>query len=76
MITDFFKDLTAGKYNTGGLAFPNWVLKEQRKHLISAMKEPSKNESSQQVNRYRKGVKVMNAIRLMNEADEERKANR
>ena len=27
-ITNFFKNLTQGKYNTGGLAFPNWVLKE------------------------------------------------
>ena len=27
-ITEFFKNLTGGKYNTGGLPFPNWVLKE------------------------------------------------
>ena len=26
VITDFFKDLTAGRYATKGLAFPNWVL--------------------------------------------------
>lgn len=26
VITNFFKDLTNGKYQTGGLAFPNWVL--------------------------------------------------
>lgn len=28
VITDFFKNLTNGQYNTNGLAFPNWVLKE------------------------------------------------
>ena len=43
VITDFFKDLTAGKYNTGGLAFPNWVLKEQRKHMKNAIQLPDKD---------------------------------
>ena len=28
VITDFFKNLTQGRYETNGLAFPNWVLKE------------------------------------------------
>ena len=28
VITNFFKDLTNGKYETNGLAFPNWVLQE------------------------------------------------
>ena len=26
VITEFFKNLTNGQYQTGGLAFPNWVL--------------------------------------------------
>ena len=26
VITNFFKNLTNGKYNQTGLAFPNWVL--------------------------------------------------
>ena len=38
VITDFFKNLTQGRYKTNGLAFPNWVLKEQRGHLINAIK--------------------------------------
>ena len=37
VITDFFKNLTNGKYETKGLAFPNWVLKEQRKYLKNAI---------------------------------------
>ena len=45
VITDFFKNLTGGKYNTGGLAFPNWVLKEQRKHLLNAIL-PTKEEAA------------------------------
>ena len=28
VITNFFKDLTNGRYKTGVLAFPNWVLRE------------------------------------------------
>ena len=28
VITEFFKDLTNGRYETKGLAFPNWVLRE------------------------------------------------
>lgn len=26
IITKFFKDLTNGRFKTGGLSFPNWVL--------------------------------------------------
>ena len=37
VITDFFKNLTQGRYETNGLAFPNWVLKEQRTHLKNAI---------------------------------------
>ena len=30
VICNFFKDLTNGRFKTGGLAFPNWVLTQQR----------------------------------------------
>ena len=36
-ITEFFKNLTNGRYQTGGLAFPNWVLQQQRLHLRNAI---------------------------------------
>ena len=72
VITEFFKNLTGGKYNTGGLPFPNWVLKEQRKHLMNAIREPSNVE---QVNQQKKGVRILNAIRKMRETEEVAKAN-
>ena len=30
VITNFFKNLTSGKYKTKGLTFSNWVLKKRR----------------------------------------------
>ena len=48
VITDFFKNLTNGKYQTKGLAFPNWVLKEQRKYLKNAITSKSEKESPQE----------------------------
>ena len=36
VITDFFKNLTNGKYDTGSMSFSAWVLKSQREHLKNA----------------------------------------
>lgn len=67
VITDFFKNLTQGRYQTNGLAFPNWVLKEQRGHLKNAI------VLEKQDSRRTKGVKIMNALKKMDE-DEGRAA--
>ena len=57
VITDFFKNLTNGKYQTKGLAFPNWVLKEQRKYLKNAITAKSEKETAQEfTDRRLKGV--------------------
>ena len=37
VITEFFKNLTNGMYNTGDLSFSAWVLKSQRTHLKNAL---------------------------------------
>ena len=72
VITDFFKNLTNGKYETGGLAFPNWVLKEQRKYLKNAITGKQERESLQEFNdRRSKGVQILNAIKTM-KAEEEK----
>ena len=63
VITDFFKNLTQGRYKTNGLAFPNWVLKEQRSHLKNAI------VLDKQDTRRSKGVKIMNALKKMDEND-------
>lgn len=49
VITDFFKNLTNGKYETQGLAFPNWVLKEQRGHLLNAIKKKEEKEKDKEI---------------------------
>jgi len=59
VITEFFKNLTNGKYQTGDLAFPNWVLKEQRSHLKNAIVLDKEDV------RRGEGVKIMNAIKKM-----------
>mmetsp|Transcript_42408 Transcript_42408/g.55919 ORF Transcript_42408/g.55919 Transcript_42408/m.55919 type:complete len:88 (+) Transcript_42408:702-965(+) len=59
VITNFFKDLTNGKYETGGLAFPNWVLQEQRLHLKNAVILENTD------GRRHKGMRIMNAIKKM-----------
>ena len=61
VITDFFKNLTNGKYQTNGLAFNNWVLKEQRNHLRNAIM--LKNSD----NRKAKGIEIMTAIKKMHD---------
>lgn len=58
-ITNFFKNLTNGKYNTGGLSFPNWVMKEQRSHLKNAI------ILDKQDKRRTKGVQIMTALKRM-----------
>ena len=63
VITQFFKNLTTGKYKTAGLAFPNWVLKMQRSYLKNAIvldKEDSRRS---------KGVKIMQALKKMRATD-------
>lgn len=57
VITNFFKDLTNGRYKTGVLAFPNWVLREQRTHLKNAVTLEGTNP------RRHKGMSIMNAIK-------------
>lgn len=37
VITEFFKNLTNGKYDTGNMSFSAWVLKSQRSHLKNAL---------------------------------------
>ena len=64
VITDFFKNLTNGKYNTGGLAFPNWVLSQQRSHIKNAIKLSSNDD------RQIKGVRIMQAISKMRDSDD------
>ena len=56
VITDFFKDLTNGRFQTKGLAFPNWVLQEQRSHLKNAVTLDG------QAPRRHKGMRIMNSI--------------
>ena len=68
-ITNFFKNLTNGKYNTGGLAFPNWVLKEQRLHLKNAITLDKQDQ------RRSKGVRIMQALKKMKEEDNENAGN-
>ena len=63
MITDFFQDLTNGSYQTGGLAFNNWVLKEQRTHLKNAIILSHEDARRQQ------GIRIMNAIKKMHEEE-------
>ena len=58
-ITEFFKNLTNGKYQTGGLAFPNWVLTQQRSHLRNAIMLDMND------NRRIEGAQIMNAIKKM-----------
>lgn len=70
VITEFFKNLTNGKYQTGGLAFPNWVLKEQRAHIINAIKLDKED------GRRHKGLKIMNAIKKMYDDDKQPKNNK
>lgn len=36
-LTTFFQNLTNGYYDTKGLCFSNWVLKERRQHLLNAI---------------------------------------
>lgn len=62
VITDFFKNLTNGKYDTRGLAFANWVLKEQRSHLKNAIKEKEGDG-------HNKGRRILQAIRTMKEEE-------
>lgn len=57
IITNFFKDLTNGRYKTGVLAFPNWVLREQRTHLKNAVTLEGHDA------RRHKGMRIMNAIK-------------
>ena len=56
IITNFFKDLTNGRYQTGELPFPNWVLRETRCHLKNAV------TLEQNDNRRIQGVAIMKAI--------------
>ena len=37
VLTEFFQNLTNGYYDTKGLNFSNWVLKERRQHLLNAI---------------------------------------
>ena len=63
VITDFFKNLTNGRYNTNGLSFPNWVLKEQRAHLKNAIVLEKLDA------RRTKGVSIMTALTKMRDAE-------
>ena len=55
-ITRFFKNLVGGKYKTNEMAFNNWVLREQRKFLLDAIK--SENEEKKE-----KGNRILKAIK-------------
>ena len=59
VICNFFKDLTNGRFKTGGLAFPNWVLTQQRQHMKNAVTLETADM------RRHKGQQIMNAIREM-----------
>ena len=37
VITEFFKNLTNGRYDTGNMSFSAWVLKSQRSYLKNAV---------------------------------------
>lgn len=49
VIAEFFKNLTNGQYDTRGLAFSNWVLKEQRGHLLNAIKKKEEKERDKEL---------------------------
>ena len=65
IITNFFQDLTSGKFKTEGLSFLNWVLKEQRGHLMDAVKPGPISE------RKVKGKQILNALRSVKQLEEE-----
>ena len=60
-MSDFFKNMTNGYYDTKGLCFANWVLKERRKHLLNAciLEEEDKRRV--------KGRNIMDALGAMEE---------
>ena len=63
-ITEFFKNLVNDKYETNDMAFNNWVLREQRKHLLDAITADSDEKKE-------KGQRILQAIKAMEQEDSE-----
>ena len=64
-ISDFFRDLTSGHYDTKGLCFSNWVLKERRQHLLNAIQPGEGGDCEEEDERRVKGRSIMNAMKQM-----------